>query len=95
MSLDGLSLEAQQVLDTYLLQLSNRLHHALLEVGDCVVNTLENQVYEQLAEKATIPELKTLLANLGDPELQASRIANWLWSVYLQQQENGELLKVQ
>lgn len=87
MSLDGLSLEAQQALDNYLFYLSNRLHCALVEVRDSVVSTVESRVQARLQESSgNLQEVKSILNSLGDPEVHATRVANWLWLSYLQQE---------
>ncbi len=95
MSLDGLSLEAQQALDNYLLRLSNHLHIALMEVRDSVLSTIESQLQAQLKEYANHPEqFRQMVNSLDAPELEATRVSNWLWLIY-SQQEAAEVLKLQ
>lgn len=94
MSLDGLSLEAQQVIDNYLLRLSNHLHEALLEVRDSLVSSVEAQIQEQLQGNFTnLEQVKSVLNRLGDPEIHAAPVTNWIWLIYLQQEAN-EALKI-
>lgn len=94
MSLDGLSLEAQQVIDNYLLRLSNHLHEALLEVRDSLVSSVEAQIQEQLQGNFTnLEQVKSVLNRLGDPEIHAASVTNWIWLIYLQQEAN-EALKI-